>query len=107
MVSDNPTAGLPGLEDVGVVPTYFEDKALFWMRSYRIFWQTWDPTVRNTKLFYFAQSYFVSDSFPSARSSSDLRKVIYLRSKITPIITGWKKERYLQQHAGYRRDLLE
>jgi len=43
MTSDTPTAGLPGLEDVGVVPTHFEDKAMLWLRSYRVFWQTWDP----------------------------------------------------------------
>lgn len=43
MVSDMPIPGLPGLEDVGVKPIVFEDKALFWLRNYRIFWQVWDP----------------------------------------------------------------
>eukprot|EP00116_Pleurobrachia_bachei_P018384 sb/3478646/ len=43
MISDNVALGLPGLEDVGITPTQFEDKALFWLRSYRIFWQVWDP----------------------------------------------------------------
>lgn len=43
MTSDNVALGLPGLEDVGITPTQFEDKALFWLRSYRIFWQVWDP----------------------------------------------------------------
>lgn len=42
-ISDTPTRGLPGLEDVGIKPAHFEDKAFSWLRSYRIFWQTWDP----------------------------------------------------------------
>jgi len=43
MVTDKPINGLPGLEDLGITPSVFEDEALFWLRNYRIFWQTWDP----------------------------------------------------------------
>lgn len=43
LISDMPTPGLPGLEDLGIVPSTLEDKGLFWLRNYRIFWQTWDP----------------------------------------------------------------
>ena len=43
MISDTPTHGLPGLEDVGIKPAAFEDEAIAWLRNYRIFWQVWDP----------------------------------------------------------------
>jgi len=43
MISDKPTHGLPGLEDLGIRPSAFEDVSFAWLRNYRIFWQVWDP----------------------------------------------------------------
>lgn len=41
-ISDTPQEGLPGLVDVGITPTRFEDVAIDWLLYYRPYWNTYD-----------------------------------------------------------------